>query len=347
MERNNWQTEFKAALKSKSDFEEFFNINFPETSYPFFLPKFFAHKIKTAGENSPLWNQFIPSIKEETDNGLIDPIGDQRFQVTKNLIHRYDNRALFIPTTACPVICRYCFRKNELYDHDTFKQEMSATLNYLNQHPEIEEIIFTGGDPLILSDEKIHSYLEAFKNISSVKIIRFHTRTPVIIPSRIDDDFLSMLGPFKNYFDQIVFMVHINHIDETSVELQDALAKLSNNRYMLFSQSVLLKDVNSRPQDLIDLFKWLGKNHVIPYYLHHPDKAKGSGHFYLSLETGRKIYSELRRKLPGWLIPQYIFDIPGGEGKVPAFNPENFEFQGKLINSRSEIVHYYENFGSF
>jgi lysine 2,3-aminomutase len=344
MNMNLWQEDFKTAIKSTAELENFLDNPIPQTSYSLFIPKKFLTKIKKAGPHSPLWKQFIPSANEESKLGMIDPIGDQNFLVTKNLIHRYQNRALFIPTTNCPIACRYCFRKNELSDQNVFKSELQESLTYLKNHPEINEIIFTGGDPFILSDEKLLDYAIEFSKISTIHFLRFHTRTPVILPNRINDSFIANLLEIKKYFKQVTIMIHTNHADELDEEVTEALIKLKDAHIMLFSQTVLLKDVNDHENVLTELFLKLGTLGIVPYYLHHPDRARGTTHFQLPLEIGRQIYSKLRNNLSGWLIPQYIIDIPKGEGKVSAFNPEEFKFSGKLINKSGKIINIEDNF---
>ncbi len=335
---NNWQTEYKNAIKNVSELEAFLGLQLPQLDYPIFLPRNFLLKIKNAGVNSPLYKQFIPDINESIQSGLVDPIGDQRFLVTKNLIHRYRNRALFIPTTNCPVICRYCFRKNELNNPDVFGNDLASTIDYLTHHPEINELIFTGGDPFILSDEKLYQYSSQFSKIKSIKFLRFHTRTPIILPERIDNDFLMTMKKIKEIFTQVNIMIHVNHVDEIDLKVEESLSKLKTIGVNIFSQTVLLKGVNDKNSSLINLFSKLGEIGIIPYYLHHPDSAMGTKHFQLKLEEGRKIYRSLQNDLPGWLIPKYIYDIPKGEGKISAFNPESDHFGGTLISmSGTEI----------
>lgn len=343
LNKNRWSDDYRQAIKSHKELETFFECSFPETPYPIFLPLSLANKIKKTGIHSPLGLQFLPSESENHNLGLADPIGDQIHQKTKQLIHRYHNRALFIPTQNCPVICRYCFRKNELYEEDAiFKQDLEETKSYLTNHPEIEEIIFTGGDPLMVSNEKIKSYLEFLAKIPSIKYIRFHTRTPVIIPSRIDEDLLSLFEQAKKDFKRFMIMIHVNHIDEIGVEEKKAIQLLNQKNIEIHSQTVLLKNVNDSAETLYELFKTLIDLNIHPYYLHHPDQVKGGMHFGMSLEMGRKIYQPLRDLLSGWAIPQYVIDIPGGEGKVSAFNPESYHFSGSLINKSGHFSQIYQ-----
>lgn len=342
LSHSNWQTDYRKALKTSAELENFFEVPFKQINYPVFIPLHLAERIKLLGLQSPLALQFLPHQNEENAMGFVDPIGDQVHQKTKQLIHRYHNRALFIPTLNCPVICRYCFRKNELYaDEAIFKQDLEETKTYLLDHPEIEEIIFTGGDPLMISNMKLDSYLAFFSSISSVKYVRFHTRTPVTMPSRIDDDLIAIFKKYADRFSRLMVMIHVNHRDELANDEIASIKKMTTNHIELFSQTVLLKGVNDNTEILYDLFKALIDLKITPYYLHHPDQVRGGMHFSLSLEDGRKIYQPLRDLLSGWAIPEYIIDIPGGEGKTSAYNPENFQFSGTLINKSGDYVHLF------
>jgi lysine 2,3-aminomutase len=335
-----WTEEFRDSLKTREDLNKFFNTEFPEINYPLFLPRVFAQKILGAGPGSALWNQFLPRAEENNiDVGRLDPIGDKVHAKNNQLIHRYENRVLFTPTTVCPVLCRYCFRKNELAQKDEiFDQKFAEAIAYLKVHPEINEVIFTGGDPFILSNEKLAYYIQEFSELQTIKYIRFHTRTPIILPSRIDEGLIAVLESAKALFQRCMVMIHLNHVTELTYDVARAIQDLTDHNIEVYSQSVLLKGVNDTTQDLYDLFSVLADMKVKPYYLHHPDEALGAMHFYVSLPEGRKIFAPLHNKLPGWALPQYILDIPGGEGKVPAFNPESYEFTGTLINRNGEKV---------
>lgn len=338
-----WQNDFKQAFRKICDLETFLETKIDETDYPVFIPLKLAQKIKDAGPSSALWKQFVPHSDENSKIGMNDPIGDLTHLKKGQLIHRYENRALFMPTSICPVLCRYCFRKNELnQEKQIFQSDLVATKNYLEDHPEINEIIFSGGDPLILNDEKIENYLSFFSNIGSINYIRFHTRTPITIPSRINERLINIIQKYSHHFIKISIVVHLNHESELDQESKTALKKLAELPIQLLSQSVLLKDINNNEDDLIRLFEILIRLGVRPYYLHHPDHVKGGMHFYLPLEEGRKIYSKLRNLLPGWALPQYVIDIPGGHGKVPAYNPEGFAFSGQLLK-RDGTIEIVEN----
>ncbi len=358
VENQSWKNNFKLAFKSSSDLYRFLGWKaedalLVEKSYPIFVPRRLAEKIKLMGPESALAKEFLPDLREidETINfdGLEDPIGDKAYNKAPQLIHRYSSRALFTPTSVCPVHCRYCFRKNELNSADElFSADFEETMVYLKNHPEISEIIFTGGDPLTLSNEKIEFYLNAFAEVKSIKDIRFHSRYPVILPERIDEGFKNLLQKYSRIFRTVSLAIHANHVDEFDAENTRTILELSGLNIQLLSQTVLLRGVNNSSQDLLDLMNLFISIKVRPYYLHHPDQVKGGLHFYLSLEEGRALYGVLRNLLPGWAIPQYVIDIPGGSGKVGAFNPETLTFSGHLIGINGAKVSVQEpDFFSF
>lgn len=338
-----WTNEFKDSFKDLRELYHFLDwpqkVVLEEVSkkYPIFIPKSLALKIKDQGPDGVLAREFLPHSDELLEQGFDDPIGDKNFFKAPQLIHRYYSRVLFTPTTVCPVHCRYCFRKNELNSpEEIFQQDFEQTLKYLNDHPEISEVIFTGGDPLTLSNQRLEKYLRSFAQIKSIKDIRFHSRYPVILPSRLDEEFSSLLTWASSNFRTVTLAIHANHISEFDEANRKAIQELHRSGVQLLSQTVLLKGVNDDSQTLIDLFEHFLDLKIRPYYLHHPDQVKGGLHFYLSLETGRKIYQTLRDKLPGWALPHYVIDIPEGHGKVTAYNPEATTFSGQLITRTGE-----------
>jgi lysine 2,3-aminomutase len=336
-----WKDSMRTAIKTQKALEEYLGHPVSKTNYPLFIPLLLAKEIKQKGSNSALWKQFIPDENENNPQGMIDPIGDQIHNPTSQLIHRYSNRVLFMPTTVCPVMCRYCFRKNELQENlDLFSADFEKTLNYLKAHNEINELIFSGGDPLILTNEKIDFYLNEFSKITHLKYIRFHTRTPVILPERITSNLIEVFNRYKKSFSRFIINIHINHTEELLPNVIEAIESLNEANIELMSQTVLLKNVNDNLLELKNLFETLTDLNIRPYYLHHPDPVKGGEHFRLTLEEGRKLYGQLRKSLSGWSIPQYVIDIPEGFGKVPAFNPENISFSGSLLSKDLKSITY-------
>lgn len=346
VENQSWTSKFQESFRDSTSLSAYLGWENPssvEKIYPVFVPRDLAARMKAEGPDGVLAREFYPHADELIDQGYLDPIGDKKFNVAPQLIHRYPNRVLFTATSVCPVHCRYCFRKNELSPSDEiFEQDFEKTLAYLSAHPEISEIIFTGGDPLTLSDQKLEKYLEAFSRIPHIRDIRFHSRYPVILPERIDEGFLALMNKWTKFFRTVSLAVHANHENEISCQARSAIQLLAATKVQLLSQTVLLKGVNDSPEALTALMELFTDLKVRPYYLHHPDQVRGGMHFYVSLEEGRKIYGELRKLLPGWAIPQYVIDVPGGHGKTPAFNPESKAFSGSMMDLYGERLAFNE-----
>ena len=207
---------------------------------------------------------------------------------------------------------------------------MERLSEYLIENSNVEEVILTGGDPLILSSPKINQILKQLSEVPTIRYIRFHSRTPIILPSRLDQELIEVLNYFAKSFDTLSLAIHVNHSEELSTELFKNLLNLRGVN--LLSQTVLLKGINNNEHTLSSLFKDLNSFGIRPYYLHHPDQVKGAMHFHLSLEEGRKIYGKLRDLLPGWLIPHYVVDSPEGIGKALAYNSEHINYQGQLLD---------------
>lgn len=345
--QTSWTDKFSTAYKNVAELYRFLEWEMPPAiekvadTYPLFIPLRLAAKIKNQGPDGVLAREFLPhELEIDPDlKGLMDPIGDRTFNVAPQLIHRYPNRVLFTPTTICPVHCRYCFRKNELNSsEELFHAEFDKTLSYLKAHTEITEIIFTGGDPLTLSNAKISKYLQAFSEIKSIKDIRFHTRYPLILPERIDAGLIEVLTDATGKFRTVSIAIHANHADEFDSDCKEAITLLAKTQVQLLSQTVLLKGINDSAQVLADLLEVFITLKIRPYYLHHPDRVQGGMHFYASLQQGRRIYAQLRQRLPGWALPHYVIDVPGGHGKVPAFNPEQTAFSGQLLSQNGELI---------
>lgn len=337
-------SEFKEAFKSSSELYAFLGVNssFEDKTYPTLVSKSLAKKIKEKGPNSALWKQFVPDameLDEPSDLGLYDPIADRVHSKGDGIIHRYNNRVLFTPTTVCPVNCRYCFRKNELSESDQIlKGKLDSLLTYLEQNKEVEEVILTGGDPFMLSNTKLEFIIDRLKD--KVKYLRFHSRVPVTMPNRFDRELINLLQEASSAFSLLSIAIHVNHIDEFDSENEELIRHLNKIGIQLLSQSVLLNEVNNSIEALKELYLKITELGVRPYYLHHPDRVKGAMSFYLPLEEGRKLYGQLRDTLPGWAIPHYVIDPENGQGKNLAYNPESLEYSGKMLdrfNQTSEI----------
>lgn len=301
-------------------------------AYPLLITRRLAQRIQAEGPDGVLARQFLPAKAELLPGGLADPISDQAHAPTRQLIHRYGNRALLIPTSVCPVHCRYCFRKNELGADGAFTQERERSLTYLREHPEINEIILTGGDPLMLTDEKLDEWLTQLAAIPHIQWIRFHSRVPVILPERLTPGLANLFERHAGRFKKLLMVVHTNHVAEWDGETRERVRAFRPAGLEWLAQTVLLRGVNDHEQTLFELFTQLAEDGIRAYYLHHPDQVKGAMHFGLPLSEGRRLYGQLRNRLPGWALPTYVVEAPEGGGKVPAFNPESHNFSGTLLD---------------
>ncbi|GAU81325.1 lysine-2,3-aminomutase-like protein [Bosea sp. BIWAKO-01] len=266
----------------------------------------------------PIARQFIPDAAEllTLPQEMADPIGDDAHSPIEGVVHRYPDRALLKLVHACPVYCRFCFRREMVGPGGTSLagEKLDAALAYLASRPEIWEVIMTGGDPFILSARRVRDVAKRLAAIPHIKVTRWHTRVPVVDPERITADYARALRvPGKaNYI-----AIHANHPREFTPAACAAIARLADAGHVLLSQSVLLKGINADVETLAALMRAFVENRVKPYYLHHPDLAPGTSHFRLSLAQGQALVKSLRGHLSGLCQPTYILDIPGGAGKIP------------------------------
>ena len=266
--------------------------------------------------DDPIRKQALPDLAElqVRADERPDPIGDAAHAATPVLIHRYPDRALLFPTFRCPMFCRYCFRKVALNDEPVrLRRELERALDYLRATPAIEEVILSGGDPLMLDDARLDALLTELRAIPSVKRLRLHTRFPVTLPMRVDARLAAMLARHRPLY----LVTHFNLARELTPEATTALRHLTDAGLAVLNQSVLLRGVNDSVEALTALMRGLVNRQVRPYYLHHPDLTVGTQHFRVSLARGLRLYAELRGALSGLAQPTYVIDVPGGGGKVP------------------------------
>lgn len=283
-----------------------------------------ASLIDHADPQDPIAKQFIPDARElvVTPEELSDPIGDHAHEPVSGLIHRYPDRALLKLVHVCPVYCRFCFRREMVGPGkgDMMSEaELDAAFYYLGAHPDIRELIITGGDPLILSTRRLGDLAARLEQIASVKLVRWHTRVPVVDPQRVTEELASALAPMGK---SSWLAVHANHPRELTDAARLALRRLSEAGINLVSQSVLLRGVNDNAEILAELMQAFLEAGVKPYYLHHGDLAPGTSHWRVSIEDGLALVNGLRGRLSGLAQPHYVIDIPGGFGKVPVQSAE-------------------------
>lgn len=285
------------------------------------IPNAFINEIKN--NNEVLAKQFVPSAKELIflPEELEDPIGDEIWSPVEGITHRYPDRVLLKPTYMCAAYCRFCFRRYKVShsEYNLKEESYQKAVEYIKSNNKISEVILTGGDPLTLTDKVLNKILLDLREIEHVKILRFHTRVPSLLPLRITPQLIKIL---KETNKSIWVVTHINHADEFKPETKKALALFIDNGIPVLLQSVLLKGVNSTSADLINLLKLAVENRVKPYYLHYPDLAKGTKHFRIPLAEAISLVKSLRGKISGLCIPHFILDIPGGKGKIE-INPHS------------------------
>jgi lysine 2,3-aminomutase len=270
----------------------------------------------TGQADDPVAAQFVPDARElvTRPEELHDPIGDHAHSPAKGLTHRYPDRVILAATQTCEVYCRFCFRRETVGADGTLPDaDLGAALDYVRSHPDIWEVILTGGDPMVLSPRRIAALLKQIAEIPHVDIIRFHTRIPVVAPHRITDALIAALKVRPT----VHVVIHTNHAQELGPDACAALGRLADAGIPLLSQTVLLKGVNDSAETLATLFRTLVKHRVRPYYLHHCDLARGTNHFRTTIAEGQAIMAALRGRLSGICLPTYVLDIPGGHGKVP------------------------------
>lgn len=313
-------------IKSVEDLEKSGLIEAGEASsleavaarYAIALTPAVARLIERGDPQDPIARQFVPDAAELviTPEERADPIGDHAYSPVEGIVHRYPDRVLLKAVHVCPVYCRFCFRREMVGPQGLGTLDataLDAAIGYIRERREIWEVILTGGDPLVLSPRRLTELLTALAAIEHVKIVRFHTRVPVVDPQKID---AALIGALRASGKTVYVALHANHPRELTGEARAACARLVDAGFVMISQSVLLKGVNDDPDVLAELMKAFVENRIKPYYLHHPDLAPGTSHFRLTIAEGQKIVAALRGRISGLCQPTYILDIPGGYGKA-------------------------------
>lgn len=269
--------------------------------------------------NDPIARQFVPTTQElvTTADERADPIGDKAHEAVPGVVHRYRDRVLLKVTHACPVYCRFCFRREMVGPGG--EQSLSASaldraVDYIASDPDIFEVILTGGDPFVLSPRRIADLTARLSAIKHVQVLRWHTRVPLVDPARVTQDLIASL---KSDGTAVYVALHANHPREFTFQGRAAITRLVAAGIPLVSQTVLLKGVNDDVETLAALMRTFAANRVKPYYLHHADLAPGTGHFRTTVAEGQALMRALRGQLSGLAQPTYVLDIPGGVAKVP------------------------------
>ena len=324
----NWQQELAgarisvqallAALQIPADQYQPMLLASDQTSnFPLRVTQSFIRRMQSGNINDPLLRQVLPIQDElvEHPSFSADPLEEARFNPAPGIIHKYAKRALLIVTQACAIHCRYCFRKQFPYDENRpGLHGWEQSLAHLRQDTSINEVIYSGGDPLAASDDFLKQLTHSIANIDHIKRLRLHTRLPVVLPSRIDNALLDWLQRWPR---QTVMVIHCNHPNELNDEVGEALAKLAGVGVTLLNQAVLLRGVNDTAAIQVELCEKLFDYGVTPYYLHMLDKVSGTRHFEVSRAAAIALAAAMRGQLPGFLLPRLVEEIPGADSKTP------------------------------
>ncbi|SMP53511.1 L-lysine 2,3-aminomutase [Neorhodopirellula lusitana] len=284
--------------------------------FPVFVTREFVSRMKPGDWQDPLLRQVMPIAEEglAVEGFGSDPVGDLNANVAPGVLHKYQGRALLVTSGACGIHCRYCFRREFPYAAaGSRKDAYQPSLEYLQTHPDVEEVILSGGDPLTSTDEALDDLITRLEAIPHVKRLRFHTRMPIVVPSRVTQTLLARL---KRSRLTTWVVVHSNHAAEIDQATQQSLERMVDAGIPVLNQAVLLRGVNDSVDVLEALSRRLLDCRVTPYYLHQLDRVSGASHFEVPVQRGRELIAALESRLPGFAVPRYVAEITGRESKT-------------------------------
>ena len=290
--------------------------------YPMLVTPFYLSLAKSASPDDPVIRQCLPRPEECDDGAERDPLGEHEASPVHRLVHRYYDRALFLTCGSCAVHCRHCMRKRvwEIPLAPPTDDELAECTAYLRKHPEVREVLISGGDPLTLEDDEIERVLGAFASVPSIEMLRIGSRTLVALPQRYTERLCSLLGKCGK---TVWLASHFNHPQELSRGAEEAVLRLMQHGIAVVNQTVLLKGVNDDAETLARLFTGLLRIRIKPYYLFHGDPVQGTICFRTGIDAGVEIMSQLRKRISGMALPAFAIDLPKGGGKV-RLEPDSF-----------------------
>lgn len=319
-ECGDWRDALKSAIRDPAELCQLLGL--PESlaasvgDFPMLVPRGYAARMQTGDPNDPLLRQVLPVADEHASApGFgIDPVGDLSAAKQPGLLQKYRGRVLLVLTGACAVNCRYCFRRH--YPYATASAGPKQWLPALEQialDESITEVILSGGDPLVLSDELLAELIQRLNAIPHLQRLRIHTRLPIVVPQRVTDALAALLSGLRQ---KPVVVIHANHAHEIDSAVEESIARLSSTGALLLNQAVLLRGVNNTYQAQADLCEKLVEIGVLPYYLHQLDRVAGAAHFGVEEAQGHEIIEQLRARLPGYAVPRYVQETAGEPNKV-------------------------------
>ncbi len=324
----NWQWQIRHRIRDLEVFEEITDIRLDETQragfdatvnkFPMSITPYYLSLIDVDDfENDPVFIQSFPSPNELTvlDTDMCDPLHEDHDSPVPGITHRYPDRVLFLVSNFCAMYCRHCTRKRRVGDRDNIpdRKQIAGGIDYIRKNPQIRDVLLSGGDPFMLSDERLDQILSELHDIEHVEVIRIGTRTPAVLPFRITDNLVSILKKYHPLW----INTHFNHPREITQSSREAVAKLADAGIPLGNQSVLLSGVNDCPRIMRSLLHKLVANRIRPYYLYQCDMSEGLSHFRTPVGKGIEILESLIGHTSGFAVPTYVIDAPGGGGKIP------------------------------
>jgi len=318
-----WQKELANAVKNPLQLLEILEIEhqndlisqLARKQFPMLVPLPFVKKMQKGNINDPLLQQVLPIVDEElvVKGYTRDPLIEQNNQ-QQGLLHKYKSRVLLILKSGCAVNCRYCFRRHFPYaENNINKSQLQEIISYIEQHPDVNEVILSGGDPLMSKDKQLFELIDRLEALPQLTRLRFHTRLPVVIPSRITQALVNRLQQSRF---NVVMVLHINHAQEIDADFAAAMKRCHQAGIQLLNQAVLLKGVNDNETALITLSEALFSVNILPYYLFLLDKVEGAAHFDISEQHAQQLHKKMQAALPGYLVPRLSREIAGQQSKT-------------------------------
>ncbi len=341
-----WQKILAASIRTGADLSRFFpgldtsEIEKVADVYPMSINPYYLNLVQYEGD--PIWRQCIPD-RAEMEPGLYeDPLSEESMSPVPYLVHRYPDRVLFQVTTSCAMYCRFCTRKRKVGKDQcgaVTGADHTRAIEYIAAHPEIRDVVMSGGDPLMLTDTILEDLLARLRAIPHVEMIRIGSRMPCVLPQRITRKLVNMLKKYHPLY----LNTHFEHPSELTDDAAEALSRLADAGIPLGNQSVMLRGVNEKPEVFKELNRKLLANRVRPYYIYQADLVEGTGHFRCSIDDGLNVVRGLRGHTSGMAVPQFVIDAPGGGGKIPLL-PEEYSCRSEngimLQNFRGEQFYY-------
>ncbi len=320
-----WQSQLRNVITSRGELLEALNLRLEDVGiaggacqdFPLKVPRSFVSRMRCADPQDPLLLQVLSSNREmsESTGYTMDPLQETGHIPHRGIIHKYNGRVLLIASGGCAVNCRYCFRRHFPYsDNRNSRSEWQEALDYIRSDNSIEEVILSGGDPLIMDDAQLTELTNRIADIAHVKRLRIHSRLPIVIPDRVTEELLDAICP-QNV--QTVMVLHCNHANEIDEHVTEAIFALRRRDVIVLNQAVLLRSINDNVLAQIALSQSLFSAGALPYYLHMLDKVKGAAHFDIGEAEAQALVQELSAHLPGYMVPKLVREISGGRAKSP------------------------------